>query len=125
VPAKVFLKVSPDMAVLFSQPVSFVLRRREMAQGMPVFKWLAVNRWSVLATFCVWQASLFPLLMKRNCEGRRGTVKVGNLFHQNDLVLMHMYLVVFSSTRCLCLVCLFFFFVLPFTCQSSVAVQTN
>ena len=35
-----------------------------------LIKWLAVNRWSLLVMFCVWQASLFSLLLKRNCEGR-------------------------------------------------------
>ena len=32
-----------------------------IGQGMPVFKWfIMVNRWSLSATFCVWQAGLFP-----------------------------------------------------------------
>ena len=37
-----------------------------IGQGMPVFKWLAVNRWSHSATF---HDSLFSFLMKRKCEG--------------------------------------------------------
>ena len=40
-----------------------------IGQGMSVFKWLAVNRWSLSATFRVLQASLFSFLLKRECEG--------------------------------------------------------
>jgi len=44
-----------------------------IGQGMPLFKWLAVNRWTLSATFRGGKQVCFFLLLKQ-------VVKVGNLF---------------------------------------------